>query len=439
MARPIDPVRSSGTRASRSPRGARVRTRRHGRSRTRGRGRGVAGATRRAQGALSGFRRATILAILLTSLVLLFLEPAGDGEAQVMAPESIPDTVSIIQPVPVEQIRAQDERRDEPSPTAAAEEATQTLRDIGGSFVEFLPRLGIALVVFLLAGLLVRAMKPVLRWALASFERANAYTALIAIGIWLVALGTAFGVVAGDVRALLGSIGLIGLALSWALQAPIESFTGWLLNSFRGYYRVGDRVAVGEVFGDVYRIDLLTTTVWEYGGPDRPPHPVRAEQPTGRLITFPNSEVLTGTVVNYTKDFPYVWDELSVPVANESELRYAIGVLRDVADEVLGEQMQEPAHVYGTILERARLEVDVPDRPQVFVMLDESWTNLVIRYLVAARERRRWKSDLALRVLEVIQSEEHRDRILPAFPRRQMMFVDEGGRVAPPPNRLDGA
>jgi small-conductance mechanosensitive channel len=437
MARPTDPARGPGTRASRSLRGARARGRVPGRRRTRGRSR-VAGTTQRARGALSGFRRATMLAVLLTSLVLLFLEPAGDGEAQVRAPDSIPDTVSIIQPVPVEQIRAQDERRDEPSPAAAAEEATQTLRDIGGSFVEFLPRLGIALLVFLLAGLLVRAMKPVLRWALASFERANAYTALIAIAIWLVALGTAFGVVAGDVRAILGSIGLIGLALSWALQAPIESFTGWLLNSFRGYYRVGDRVAVGEVFGDVYRIDLLTTTVWEYGGPDRPPHPVRAEQPTGRLITFPNSEVLTGTVVNYTKDFPYVWDELTVAVANESDLRYAMDVLRGVAEEVLGEQMKEPAHVYASILERARLELEVPDRPQVFVLLDESWTNLVIRYLVGARERRRWKSELSLRVMEVTGSEEHRARILPAFPRRQVMFVDEEGRIAPPPARAEG-
>jgi small-conductance mechanosensitive channel len=390
------------------------------------------GTTQRAQGALSGFRRATMLAVLLTSLVLLFLDPAADGEAQVGAPDTLPDTVAIIEPVPVADIRDEARAREEPSPAAAAEEATETLREIAGSFVEFLPRLGIALLVFFLAALLVRLMKPVLRWALASFERANAYTALVAIAIWLVALGTAFGVVAGDVRAILGSIGLIGLALSWALQAPIESFTGWLLNSFRGYYRVGDRVAVGEVFGDVYRIDLLTTTVWEYGGPERPPHPVRAEQPTGRLITFPNSEVLTGTVVNYTKDFPYVWDELAVAVANESELRYAIEVLRGIAAEVLGKQMKEPAHVYGALLERARLELDVPDEPQVFVMLDESWTNLVIRYLVAARERRRWKSDLTLRVLEVIQNEENRHRILPVFPRRQVQVVDEEGRIAPP-------
>jgi small-conductance mechanosensitive channel len=85
-----------------------------------------------------------------------------------------------------------------------------------------------------------------------------------------VAAVASLSVLAGDVRAVVGSVGLLGLAASWALQTPIESFTGWLLNSFRGYYRVGDRIAVGDVFGDVYRIDVLTTTVWEAGGPASP-------------------------------------------------------------------------------------------------------------------------------------------------------------------------
>jgi small-conductance mechanosensitive channel len=63
------------------------------------------------------------------------------------------------------------------------------------------------------------------------------------------------------------------------------------------------------------RIDFLTTTVWEYGGLEHPPVAIKAEQPTGRLITFPDNAVLTGTVINYTRDFPFVWDELAVAIA----------------------------------------------------------------------------------------------------------------------------
>ncbi len=53
----------------------------------------------------------------------------------------------------------------------------------------------------------------------------------------------------------------------------------------------------------MYKIDFLTTTVWEIGAPYRDGF-VRAEQPTGRMVTFPNNEVLAGTVVNLTGDFP---------------------------------------------------------------------------------------------------------------------------------------
>ncbi len=63
---------------------------------------------------------------------------------------------------------------------------------------------------------------------------------------------------------------------------------------------------------------------------------MQAEQPTGRLVTFPNNEVLAGTVVNLTRDFPYVWDEMSVSIANESDLRLAISVLKKIADDLLG-------------------------------------------------------------------------------------------------------
>src|SRR5690606_9600926 len=175
--------------------------------------------------------------------------------------------------------------------------------------------------------LAVRLLRPALWRVFRDWERSSATIALIGTGIWIFAIGVAVSVLAGDVRALVGSLGLVGLALSWALQTPIESFTGWLLNSFQGYFRVGDRVAVGDVFGDVYRIDFLTTTVWEIGSLDRPTY-VHAEQPTGRLITFPNSEVLSGSIVNLTRDFPFVWDELTLPIADRSDLRYASDVLR---------------------------------------------------------------------------------------------------------------
>jgi small-conductance mechanosensitive channel len=418
--------------ASARRRAARNRLRRQPRRRV-GSGRRRAGVNRttgRAQGSLRGFRQATTLAVALTAFLLFVFapdeaEPAAD-EGVVLAaqvengPGQVDDAVAV-EPDP-EDVR----------PEALAREtrdtALETIRSLYFGFIGSLPRLLVVLAIFLMAWVVLKAARPVLRRALRSWERANASIAVFSICVWAAALGVAVSVLAGDIRALLGSLGLIGLALSWALQGPIESFTGWLLNSFQGYYRVGDRVSVGEVFGDVYRIDFLTTTVWEIGSPERGGF-VQAEQPTGRLITFPNNEVLAGSIVNLTRDFPYVWDELAIPVANESDLPYARDVFLKIAHEILAEQMAAPAAQYEVILQRQGLATTVSHEPEIFMHMQDSWTDLTVRYLVDARARRRWKTQLTAAVMAALNDPAHGGRILPAYTRRQVQITQPDGSV----------
>lgn len=400
-------------------------------------------ARRGAQSRLRHFRHATIISVAITGLLLILFSPSEAGVAQdapdtVAADSALPDTVSIIRQVPLEELQAA--ASEEPATQAAdslamqsTAEAQQTLRQLWLDFHAVLPKLGIALGILLLAWLLVRLVRPLLRRVLRSWTRAEAFTAVFGIVIWLLSVGVALSVLTGDIRALVGSLGLVGLALSWALQSPIESFTGWLLNAFRGYYRIGDRIAVGEVYGDVYRIDLLTTTVWEYGGPDRPGLLVRGEQPTGRLITFPNSEILTGSVVNTTRDFAYVWDELSLNFATHSDVPYLLETMRRVAQEVLGEYMAAPARHYAQVLREHGLEPWVAEEPQVYLAITaDGWLEATIRYLVAARERRVWKSKLVERVMTELQKPEAKERIASAVPRQQLQFLDEQGELDTP-------
>ena len=79
-------------------------------------------------------------------------------------------------------------------------------------------------------------------------------------------------------------------------------------------------------------------------------------------ITFPNWEVLRSNVINYSRDFPYVWDEVTVNVDNESDLRcYTVAVFERVARDLFGAKMAEPAHDDPEQLARARLAFDVED------------------------------------------------------------------------------
>lgn len=75
--------------------------------------------------------------------------------------------------------------------------------------------------------------------------------------------------------------------------------------------------------------------MWEING-----ELVSSNQPSGRIITLPNSVVLSSHVKNYTREeFPYVWNELTIQVAYETDLEYARGTMADVADDYIGDQM----------------------------------------------------------------------------------------------------
>lgn len=396
-------------------------------------------AVKGAQNSLKQFRQASILAVAVTGLLLILLTPGEAGLAQeeendTTLVEENPDSGAIIEDVALDDLveAETDTLADEdgesagPLGKAATDEAIGTLRNLWDGFYSNLPKILVAIGALFLAWLFARFFRFLLGKLIGHWESSGAVITLTVIAVWLFSIGVALSVVAGDIRALVGSLGLIGLALSWSLQTPIESFTGWLLNSFQRYYRVGDRISVGEVFGDVYRIDFLTTTVWEIGAPYRAGF-VQAEQPTGRMVTFPNNEILSGTVVNLTGDFPFVWDELAVQVANESDVKYAMEVMEKIATDLLGNYMVAPARRYGEILKKAGLHDAVPEKPQIFIAMEESGTDIIIRYLVGARERRKWKSELSLRITEELNKPEYADRIISVYPRQQIQFVDQGG------------
>jgi small conductance mechanosensitive channel len=350
---------------------------------------------------ITKYRRGSILAVAIVSFMLLIFASESYGQETPVVPK--PDNVTDASPV---------------------EEATTVIQNLFESFTAFIPRIFTAAVIFLLAFIVSLLVKLVFKKLLAGWNRSVAVSALASVSIYMVAAGSVMSVLAGDVRALLGSVGLVGLALSWSLQAPIESFTGWILNSLRGYYGIGDRIEVGDVFGDVFRIDVLTTTVWQAGGPGKP---VQAAQPTGALITFPNSEVLRANIINYTRDFPYVWDELSLDIANESDLRHTLQVVKDTASRVLGSAMCEPSQQYRDMLQGRGLSDEVREEPSVFAQPFESWTRVVVRYLVHARERRLRISELYIAISEELSKPEHASKIVSGYPRQQVEITQLGG------------
>ena len=158
---------------------------------------------------------------------------------------------------------------------------------------------------------------------------------------------------------LLFSLGIVGFAVTFALQQPLFSLIGWLYIMIKRPYGVGDRVAIEGSKGDVVDVDVLVTTLWEIEG-----DLVSSHQPSGRVVTLPNSVVLSSHVHNYSyRKFPHVWNELSVQLAYETDLAFARDLMVEVADDYLGDEMERAIERYRRRLAETPVELEVGSAP----------------------------------------------------------------------------
>ncbi|MDH4186645.1 MAG: mechanosensitive ion channel family protein [Nitrospira sp.] len=213
-----------------------------------------------------------------------------------------------------------------------------------------------------------------------------------AIGIFLVSM---LGIWAQRLQGLLLILGATGAGFAIALAPVIVSIAGWALIISANLYKVGDRVQLGGVIGDVTDVGILRTSLLEIG------NWVQADQLTGRVVALSNAVVFKDPVFNYTQGAPYIWDEFTVPISYSPHWERAQSImLNAVADYT--HEVAEPAkaalqHLPGMSL------IGSPDtKTQVYVTLTEHWVACTLRYTVHARSRRTVKHQLQVQVLKAL-------------------------------------
>lgn len=207
------------------------------------------------------------------------------------------------------------------------------------------------------------------------------------------------------------SLGLISLVLGFALQTPITSLIGWIYILVREPYRVGDRIRIGDATGDVIDVDYLDTTLWEVGGQH-----LSSFHPSGRVIKFPNANVLNQAVYNYSWPlFPYIWNEIRVQIGYDSDLDYVARTMRETAEAEIGEAMMERVRTFRELLARTPVDqVDVSERPSVsFRVADNTWLEAVLRYIVEPKQSGAVRTRLLRAMLDKLNEQPEKVR----FPR----------------------
>ena len=176
-------------------------------------------------------------------------------------------------------------------------------------------------------------------------------------------------------------LGLLSAGLAIALKDLIADLAAWIFIMWRRPFTVGDRIQIREHAGDVIDIRPFQFTIMEIG------KWVDADQSTGRVIHISNGLVINSSLINYSKGFQYIWDEIPVLITFESNWKNAKEIIQKIANkhaETLSGEAQKKVKeaskkfmIFYSVL-----------TPTVYTSVKDSGVLLTARYLTQPRNRR---------------------------------------------------
>ena len=145
-------------------------------------------------------------------------------------------------------------------------------------------------------------------------------------------------------------------------------------------------------------ISILRTTVMEIA------EWVKADQYTGRIVSIANRVVFSDPVYNYTQHWPYIWDEIMIPVTYDSDWQRAGEVILQHGREYSAHLQADAQAQLHRMVERYAVQ-DTPVESLLYIQLTDNWIEMTLRYVVDPRERRTVAGQLHLELLRHFESE----------------------------------
>ncbi len=206
-------------------------------------------------------------------------------------------------------------------------------------------------------------------------------------------------------------VGLLSAGIAIALKEVFTNLAGWLFIESRKPFDVGHRISIGSQKGDVidkrmFQFTLMEVSAFEEG-----------EQSTGRIIDIPNGFIFTNPLINYTKGFGYIWNEIKVLLTFESDWKKAKKMLleivnndTEVTSEVISQRIRKASKKY--MIHYTKLT------PIIYTDVKESGVQLTLRYLCEPKQRRTSTNKIWEDILTML--EENEDINL-AYPTRRVL------------------
>jgi small-conductance mechanosensitive channel len=191
----------------------------------------------------------------------------------------------------------------------------------------------------------------------------------------------------GNIKDFALAIGLFTAGITITLQELILSIAGSIYIFLVDVYKPGDRIEINGIKGDVIDIDSIYTTMMEIG------EWVSSDNYSGRIVKLSNAFVFRGPIYNYSRDFPFIWDEFNIPIRYGSDVELAKKIVIQVASETLSEYVTASKDQWKNVVDRYYIENAIVE-PTLAISMTDNWIQFNLRYIVDYKKRRYTKNIL---------------------------------------------
>jgi small-conductance mechanosensitive channel len=194
--------------------------------------------------------------------------------------------------------------------------------------------------------------------------------------------------------------GFITAGIAVGLQAVLLSVAAYFFVIGRYGIRVGDRISIAGITGDVVDIGLVRLYLMELGGSGLDFYP------TGRIVVFSNS-VLFQAGTPLFKQIPgteYAWHEVVVIIALGGNHKDVQEKLVSAVNAVYSKYKQEIERQHSAIERRVDIQIGLP-QPEAHLQFADTGVELLVRYPVEIRKAPEIDEEMTRKVLELIESD----------------------------------
>jgi small-conductance mechanosensitive channel len=205
-----------------------------------------------------------------------------------------------------------------------------------------------------------------------------------------------------DLRSFTTFAGLLAAGIAVCLQNVILSGVGYFVLLGKYSIRVGDRIEISGVTGNVVDIDLMRLSLMELG----PSGTSGDLVPTGRTVEFPNAIVFQPTAGLF-KQIPganFLWHEVTLTLSADSDFRASQEQMIGAVNSVYAKYRDNFEQQHRRMESSLNLPVELP-QPQLRMRFTQSGPEVIIRYPVTREKATEIDDQVTRALLDVMHSE----------------------------------